>query len=75
MKTINKVLSKIESKLQVQETDFMFNNKTNIGIVNTFTDCTLNQKICDLIFIKISKFKREFPILTTYYNFYFELLN
>jgi hypothetical protein len=68
MKTINKVLSKIETELQVQEADFMFNNKTNIGIVNTFTDCTLNQKICDLIFLKRSNIKSEVPILTTYYN-------
>lgn len=68
MKTINKVLSKIETELEVQETDFMFNNKTNIGILNTFTDCTLNQKICDLIFLKRSNIKSEVPILTTYYN-------
>lgn len=68
MKTINKVLSKIETELQVQEADFMFNNKTNIGIVNTFTDCTLNQKICDLILLKSSNFQSEVPILTTYYN-------
>lgn len=68
MKTINKVLSKIETELEVQEKDFMFNNKTNIGIVNTFTDCTLNQKICDLIFLKRSNIKSEVPILTIYYN-------
>jgi len=68
MKTINNLMSKIERNLDMQQKDFMFNNNTNLGIVNTFTDCTLNQKICTIMLLKSSNFNSHLPILTTYLN-------